>query len=62
MTEKILPSSSWNLPPTGRQIMAITKLAIALQYHEPIEEKVRTRLEARNIIVGFKEELRKRSK
>uniref|UniRef100_A0A6M3LWL1 Uncharacterized protein n=1 Tax=viral metagenome TaxID=1070528 RepID=A0A6M3LWL1_9ZZZZ len=62
MTEKILPTSSWYLPPTPAQVRAITKLAIALQYHEPIEEKVRTRLEARNIIVGFKEELKRRRK
>ena len=57
---KIPPHSTWNLPPTPAQIRAITKLAIALNYHEPIEEKVRTRLEARNIIVGFKNELARR--
>ena len=60
--KKILPNSTWHLPPTDKQVKAITRLAIALQYHEPIEEKVRTRLEARNIIVGFKEELRRRQK
>ena len=60
MTEKILPTSSLHLPPTPAQIRAITRLAVALNYHEPIEEKVRTRLEARNIIVGFKQELENR--
>jgi len=60
MTEKILPTSSLHLPPTPAQIRAITRLAVALDYHEPVEEKVRTRLEARNIIVGFKEELKRR--
>ena len=60
--EIIKLTSSWNLPPTDRQIKAITRLAMALGYHEPIEEKVKTRLEARNIIVGFKEELERRNR
>ena len=60
MIEKILPTSTWHLPPTPAQIRAITRLAITLDYYEPVEEKVRTRLEARNIIVGFKEELKRR--
>ena len=54
MSEVISPTSSWNLPPTAKQARAITKLAMALGYHEPIEEKVKTRLEARNIIMGFR--------
>ena len=59
---KIPPDSSWNLPPTPKQLLAISRLANALQYYEPIEEKVRNRLEARNIIVGFKNELARRNK
>ena len=60
MVEKISPYSSWQLPPTPKQVRAITKLAASLGYHEPVEEKVRTRWEARNLIAGFREEQRKR--
>ncbi len=61
MTEKIPPpQSSWHLPPTPTQVRAITRLASQLGYQEPVEEKVRTRWEARNIIAGFREERRKR--
>lgn len=56
----IKPSSSWNLPPTAKQARAIAKLAQILGYHEPVEETVATRLEARNIIMGFREELKRR--
>ena len=62
MTESIRPQSSWNLPPTVRQTQAIARLAQALGYQEPVEERVKTRLEARNIIVGFKHELDLRKK
>lgn len=62
MVEKIPPTSSWNDPPTDRQIRAISRLATILGYYEPIEEKVKSRLEARNIIVGFKEEIKRRNK
>jgi hypothetical protein len=60
--ERIPPNSSWLLPPTPKQIQAIARLAQALKYYEPVEEKVRTRLEARNIIAGFKEELKRRNR
>lgn len=60
MTEKIPPHSSWNLPPTPRQIRAITSLCASLGFQEPHEEKVRTRYEARNMIAGLREELKKR--
>ncbi len=62
MTEKILPHSSWNLPATSKQIRAITQLCIQLGYHEPYEERQMSRWEARNMIAGFREERKRRSK
>ncbi len=53
MTNRIEPSSSWNLPPTPRQILAITHLAAELGYYEPVENKPKTRAEARTMISGF---------
>jgi len=61
MTEIIKPTSSWLLPPTAKQARAIAKLAMALGYHEPVEEKVSNRREARDMIMGFREELKRRS-
>jgi len=60
MTEKIPPTSPWNLPPTPKQVRAITSLCMSLGFREPYEEKVRTRYEARNMIAGLREELKKR--
>ena len=60
MSEIIPKHSSWNLPPTPKQIIAITRLAQRLGYHEPVENKPTNRLEARNMIRGFNEELKKR--
>lgn len=60
MSEKIEPSSSWLLPPTPKQVRAITRLAQRLGYHEPVENKPTNRIEARNMIRGFNEELKKR--
>lgn len=60
MPEELSPYSSLNLPPTPRQTRRIALLAQQLGYHEPVENAPKTRLEARNMIVGFKEELRKR--
>lgn len=60
MAERIEPHSSWNLPATGRQKLAITRLCQQLGYHEPYEERQMTRLEARNMIAGFREEQKKR--
>jgi hypothetical protein len=62
VNEEIKPTSSWNLPPTVAQTRAIARLAQALGYHEPVEEKLKSRLEARNMIVGFKQELERRKK
>ena len=62
MTETISPNSSWNLPPTVKQTQAIARLAQVLGYREPVEEGIRNRLEARNIIVGYKNELKLRNK
>ena len=48
--EIIQPESSWNLPPTDQQIQAITKLCMEKGVKEPLEERVKSRLEARNMI------------
>lgn len=48
--EKILPNSSWNLPPTDKQVRAITKLCIKLGIKEPLEETSSNRVEARRLI------------
>ena len=58
--EKIPKASSWNLPPTDKQVRAITRLAIILGYHEPVEERPSNRWEARNMIAGFIAELKVR--
>ncbi len=47
--EKIEPGSSWNDPPTGEQCRAVAKLCIALHIREPLEERLASRLEARNL-------------
>ena len=60
--EKIPKYSSWNLPATDKQVRAITQLCIQLGYHEPYEERKMSRLEARNMIMGFREEQIKRKK
>ena len=60
MAELIQPTSSWNLQPTPKQVIAITRLASQLGYQEPVENKPKTRLEARNLIAGFREERKRR--
>ena len=60
MTEIIPPTSSWNKPPTFKQVRAIANLARILGYHDPVEHKPSNRLEARDMIMGFRTELRKR--
>jgi hypothetical protein len=59
--KKIPKHSSWNLPPTPKQVRAIAKLAAQLGYHEPAENKPSNRWEARNMIRGFLEERRRRN-
>lgn len=59
--EKIPPSSSWNLPPTPKQVVAISRLAQQLGYYEPVENTPTNRLEARNMIAGFREEAKRRA-
>lgn len=54
--EKILPTSSWLLPPTDSQIHRITRQCIRLGIKEQLECKPSNRVEARNII----DELRRR--
>ncbi|KKN74224.1 hypothetical protein LCGC14_0393100 [marine sediment metagenome] len=60
MVERIEANSSWQLPPTPKQVRAITRLAVQLGYHEPVENKPRTRKEARDMIAGFREERKRR--
>jgi len=48
--EKIPPESSLNLPPTGQQARAITKLCLYNGIKEPLEERPYNRREARNLI------------
>jgi len=60
LIEKTQPSSSWNLPPTPKQVRAITKLCAQLGYQQPHEEKVKTRWEARNLLAGLREERKRR--
>lgn len=62
MAEKILPTSTLNLPPTGRQTRAITKLAVALgdkgEGPVPIEHTPSNRREARDLIYKLRIQLR----
>ena len=55
MAEKIHYASSWQLPPTDRQVRAITRLAAQLGITEPIEEKPTTRWEARQLLYELNE-------
>ena len=50
MSEKIHYSSSWTLPPTGRQVRAITMLCAELGISEPLEDKPSNRWEARRLM------------
>lgn len=50
MAEKIPPTSTWNLPPTGRQTAAITRLCTYLGIKEALEETPSNRWEARRLI------------
>ena len=58
--EKILPSSTLNYKPTGRQVRAITRMAQALGITEPIENSPSNRVEARNLIFQLRYQLRKK--
>jgi len=46
---KYQPSSTINLPPTGRQCRRITLQCMRLGIREPLEEKVSNRREARDL-------------
>ena len=61
MTEKNPAASSMNLPPTPKQIRAITKLATALGISDPIENDPRNRREARNLIYHMRLQLREKN-
>ena len=50
MTEPIHYASSWTLPPTGRQVAAITRLCMQLGIKETLEDKPTTRWEARRLL------------
>ena len=55
MAEKIQPSSSWTLPPTGRQVRAIALIAQQLGITEPIEDTPSNRWEARRLLYELNE-------
>ena len=55
MPEQIPFSSTWNLPPTYRQVRAITALCIQCGITEPLEDKPTNRLEARDMIQSLRE-------
>ncbi len=55
MTEKIPSASSWTLPPTGRQVAAITRLCQQLGIREPLEEKPSNRWEARRLLYELRQ-------
>ena len=61
MPDKIQPTSSWTLPPTGKQISAITRLAQQLGITEPIENKPTTRWEARQLLWELEQKRRLKS-
>jgi hypothetical protein len=48
--EKILPTSSWNLPPTDRQTRAIALLCVKLRIKELLEESSMTKGQAGKLI------------
>lgn len=58
MPDKIEPASSWTLPPTGRQLSAISRLAQQLGIKEPIEDRIATRWEARQLLWKLEQERR----
>lgn len=45
---------SWQLPPTAKQCLAITRLAQALGIREPIENSPSNRWEARRMLYDLK--------
>jgi hypothetical protein len=56
--EKINPNSTLNDSPTDGQIRAITKMCIILHINEPLEERVTTRWEARNLLYELQAHLK----
>lgn len=55
---KVPPASSLNLPPTAKQCRRIALFCMALGEREPLEELVRNRWEARNLIYDLLRQLR----
>lgn len=50
---------SWReLPPTPGQILAITRMCMALRIRPPLEELPRNRMEARNLMYDLRARLR----
>jgi len=58
--EKISADSSWNLPPTSRQVLSITRLCMALHIQTELENTPSNRREARDIIYQLRAKLRVR--
>ena len=50
------------LPPTPGQILAITRMCIALRTRQPLEELPRNRMEARNLMYDLRGKLRAKGK
>ena len=50
--------STLELPPTDRQVRAITKMCITLKISEPLEESVSNRMEARNLMYQLRGQIR----
>ena len=57
MSETFQPNSTWLDPPTPAQIRAITRMCIYLRIREPLEERVSTRKEARDLIYELRARL-----
>ncbi len=59
---KYATNSTIELPPTGRQCQRIALQCMALGIKEPLEEKVSSRREARDLIWELRNKMKGRSK
>ena len=62
MVDKIHYNSSWTLPPTGKQVRAITRLCMQLGIKEPLEESPSNRWEARRLLYELNEQMAAKNK
>lgn len=57
--EILRKKNAWQeLPPTGKQILSVTKMCMALGIKDPLEERVSNRREARDLMYELRGELR----